>query len=489
HRTMPRVAAPMAILFLAGAAGAQSTGPAGAQTKAPALTQAVPPPAAPERSTAERVARFRAQVDSRQRRVVPLREALRIAAQKGPDVAAARAQAAVVGVSVERAYTAWKPDISASGTFDHTSAPQVFDASQLRAALGLGPPAAGTPRPPVIEIVGANTRLGNIQLSQPLFTPQGIFLPGIAKDAAIAADKGADEAREQVLLSVARSYLGLQGVEGLLDAARDAERVALRREEDAKARIAAGTDVEIALLRAQTDTAQARVQIAVLEGQRAGFLPLLEALTGEPIAPEPLAASSSLAQGAAEESAQPWENAYAVQSAIAQARVEQGSVKYDKFLWLPSVAGVARGNYNSNAGFAGTNTSYDLILNVTIPLYDRGTRYAHLHEDEARLRQAVANLAATRARARAAWEAVRANLISSEVTLDQAEAQARLAARAQEQVEASYKAGVATSLDLTDADNKKFAAASAAAQARATVEVRRAEIAAAEGRLFEDLAR
>src|SRR4051812_37642563 len=139
HRTMPRVAAPMAILFLAGAAGAQTTGPAGAQTKAPALTQAVPPPAAPEPSTAERVARFRAHGDSRHRRVVPLREALRIAAQKGPDVAAARAQAAVgrghrgvvplrealrieaqkgqdvaaagaqaavVGVSVERAYTA-----------------------------------------------------------------------------------------------------------------------------------------------------------------------------------------------------------------------------------------------------------------------------------------------------------------------------------------------------------------------------------------------
>ncbi|HVI23904.1 MAG TPA: hypothetical protein VM691_10490, partial [Myxococcales bacterium] len=133
---MPRVAALMAILFLAGAAGAQ--------TKAPALTQAVPPPAAPEPSTAERVARFRAQVDSRHRRVVPLREALRIAAQKGPDVAAARAQAAVVGVSVERAYTAWKPDISASGTFDHTSAPQVFDPSQLATALGLPPPPAGT---------------------------------------------------------------------------------------------------------------------------------------------------------------------------------------------------------------------------------------------------------------------------------------------------------------------------------------------------------
>jgi outer membrane protein TolC len=395
----------------------------------------------------------------------------------------------VVVVSVERAYTARNPDIAASGTFDHTSAPQVFDPAQLGAALGLPPPPSGAPRPSAVEILGANTRLGNVQIAQPLFTPQGIFLPRIAKDAAIAANRGADEAREQVLLSVARAYLGLQGVEGLLEAARDAERVALRREDDAKARIAAGTDVEIALLRAQTDTAQARVQIAVLEGQQAGLRALLEALAGEAIAPEPLAASASLTQGAADESAQPWENTYAVQSAIAQARVEQGAVKYDKFLWLPTVAGVARGNYNSNSGFAGTTTSYDLIVNVTIPLYDRGTRYAQLHEDQARLQQAAANLAATRARARAAWEAVRANLISSEVTLDQAESQARLAARAQEQVEASYKAGVATSLDLTDADNKKFAAASTAAQVRATVEVRRAEIAAAEGRLFEDLAR
>ena len=413
----------------------------------------------------------------RQRRVVSLKEALQLAAQKGPDVAAARAQADVVGVGVERAYTAWKPDLVATGTFDHTSAPQIFDPAKLGLA---GPP---------LEIVGANSRFGTVQLSQPLFTPQGLFLPGVAKNAADAASKGADEAREQVLLGVARAYLGLQSLEGLLDAARDAERVALRREEDAKSRIAAGTDVEIALLRAQTDTASARVQIATLEGQQASLLPTLEAFTGEAIAPQPLSSAPSLIPGPAEEATQPWERTYGVQSAIAQVRAAQGSVKYDDYLWLPSIAGVAKGNYNSNAGFAGTNTSYDLILNVSIPLYDRGIRYTQLHEDQARLRQGVANLAATRARARAAWEGARANLMSSEVTLTQANSQAMLAARAQEQVEASYRAGVATSLDLTDADNKKFAAASGAAQARATVEVRRAEVAAAEGRLFDDLGR
>ena len=432
----------LAIVFVAGAAGAQ--------------TQRLP---------------------QRHRRVVSLKEALQLAAQKGPEVAAARAQAEVVAAGVERAHTAWQPDLVATGSFDHTSAPQTFDPAKLGLS---GPP---------IEIVGANSRFGTIQLSQPLFTPQGLFLPGVAKDAAEAASRGADETREQVLLGVARAYLGLQSLEGLLDAARDAERVALRREEDAKARIAAGTDVEIALLRAQTDTASARVQIASLEGQQASLLPTLEAFTGEAIAPQPLSAAPSVISGPAEEATRPWERTYGVQSAIAQVRAAHGSVKYDDFLWLPSIAGVAKGNYNSNAGFAGTNTSYDLILNVSIPLYDRGVRYAQLHEEEARLRQGIANLAATRARARAAWEGARANLMASEATLAQAVSQAMLAARAQEQVESSYRAGVATSLDLTDADSKKFTAASTAAQARATVEVRRAEVAAAEGRLFDDLGR
>jgi outer membrane protein len=479
----PRAVVATAIRVLGGAALAQT---------APAMPSPLPvAPADPNAAQRENIERFRAQQASRQRRVVSLKEALQIAATKGPEVAAARAQASVVAVGIERAYTAWKPDISATGTFDHTSAPQTFDVGGFIGSIGpiygLGPPR--TSLPPPVTIVGTNSHFGTIEIAQPFFSPQGVFGPRVAKEAADAASKGADEAREQVLLDTARTYLGLQGVEGLLAAARDAERVALRREEDAKARIAAGTDVEIALLRAQTDTAQARVQIATLEGQRAGFLPLLEALTGEPIAAQPLSASTSLSPGASEEALQPWEHTYTVQSAVAQARTEQAAVKADNYLWLPTVAGVARGNYNSNAGFAGTNTSYDLILNVSIPLYDRGTRYAQLHEDEARLHQAIANLAATRARARAAWEAVRANLISSEVTLDQAEAQARLATRAQQQVEASYKAGVSTSLDLTDADNKRFSAASAAAQARATVEVRRAEIAAAEGRLFDDLAR
>src|SRR2546426_1343631 len=237
------------------------------------------------------------------RKPIPLREALQVAARQGPDVAAARAQAAITRVGVERAYTAWKPDLSATGTFDHTSAPQQFDPG----VFGLSGPK--------LTIVAPNSRYGTLQLSQPLLTPQGLFLPGIARSFAEAADRGADEAREQVLLNVARTYLSLQGVDGLLGAARDAEKVAVRREEDAKAQISAGTAVEINLLRAQSDTAAARAQIASLIGQRESLLPLLEALVGEPIAPLPLGQGGGDQQALgqpADEGTQPWERTFTV---------------------------------------------------------------------------------------------------------------------------------------------------------------------------------
>lgn len=417
-----------------------------------------------------------AQQGQPQRRTVTLREALRLAAKQGPEVAAARAQAALVGVSVERAWTAWQPDLVATGTYDHTDGIARVDFSAFKALL---PPGA----PLVTTIVGQNNEFATVQLSQPLLTPQGLFLPGIARHAAEAANRGADEAREQVLLNVARAYLGLQGLQGLLAAALDAERVALRREQDARLRISAGTAVEIDLLRAQTDTAQARSQIASLQGQQESLFPLLEALTAEAIAPAPAGRGEDFGSAASEQ-AQPWEQSFAVQSAAAAVRAAQGSVRLDSFLWMPTVAGVAKESYNSNGGFSGKNWVYDLSINVSIPLYDRGARYAARHEDDARLQQAVAQLTVARARARSTWIGARANLGAAEAVLAQAEAQAQLAARAQAQLDASARAGVATSLDLTDADNKRFGAESAAAQARAALEIRKAEVAAAEGRLY-----
>src|SRR5258708_17147903 len=60
-------------------------------------------------------------------RVASLREALDLAARQGPDVAAARAQAALTGGGGEKALNAWKPHLVASAQFDHTITPALRD--------------------------------------------------------------------------------------------------------------------------------------------------------------------------------------------------------------------------------------------------------------------------------------------------------------------------------------------------------------------------
>ncbi|HTO97732.1 MAG TPA: TolC family protein, partial [Myxococcales bacterium] len=227
----------------------------------------------------------------------------------------------------------------------------------------------------------------------------------------------------------------------------------------------------------------ARVQIANREGQKQTLLPLLEALTGEAVEPQPAKVFELPAMG--EESEQPWENAYSVRSAIALATAAQKSVKLDQFLWLPSASAAFRTGYNSNGGFADKNWTNDLIISISLPLYDRGGRYAQLAEDRARLAEAQAQLAAARARGRANWLAARANLVATSAVVQQTESQAQLAARTQVQVEASYRAGISTNLDLTAADQTKFEAQSSVAQARAELEIRKAELAASEGRLYQ----
>jgi len=440
----------LALLVATGLAGL--SGMAAAQSQEP--TGIAPPP----------------RVTGPQRRRATIREALQLTAKQGPDVAVARAQAAIVEASVKRAWTTWQPNIVATGTYDHTSAPSSIPAGSL------GPGSPG------VTLVATNSRYATFQVTQPFLTPQGLFLPGIANKNAEAADRNADENREQILLSTARTFLSLQGLEGLLEAARELEKVSLQREQDARARIAAGTEVEIALLRAQSDTAQARAQIANRQGQIDTLLPLLEALTGEAIEPEPARVIELPPLG--EETAQPWENAYAVKSAIAFADASRKSVTLAQFLWLPSVSGSFRENYTSNGGFAEKNWTNDLLLNISVPLYDSGIRYAQLAEDRARLAQAQAQLASVRARARASWLAARANLAATAAVVQQSEAQFQFASRTQVQVTASYRAGVSTSLDQQAADQQRFEAQSNVAQARAELEIRKAELAATVGMLY-----
>lgn len=430
------------------------------------------------------------------RRPVALKEALTLAERHNPDLAAARATAAQVAAKASLVYSSILPSLALSASYVYTTAPAVFDQSgqtDLLTALTtfstIPEPMKGqiltglAGAPAVTEIQAANSLFGSLVLQQVLFTPQLFLLPaaGEAKD---AAGQGALEAREQILLGVAKVYLGLEGLADLAVAAKDAEGIAQKRERDASAQVQLGTATDIAVLRAQQELAQARALLSTIAGQRVGLLMLLETMVGEPVRPLEKA-PTAFEVTPADEASQPWENTFAVKSAALALKSQERFNTFDRLSWLPTVVAQAKGSYNSNKGFVNTNWIFDGVLAAQWDLYDRGVRDVNRRENDAKTVEYRAKLDSARARARAAWYSAKTNLVAAQVTLEQAEATARLAARAQKQAEAAFQVGFSTGLEVSEIDSRRFQAASAAAQARAQLEVRKVELLAAEGRLAE----
>jgi outer membrane protein TolC len=241
---------------------------------------------------------------------------------------------------------------------------------------------------------------------------------------------------------------------------------------------------DLAVLRARSETAQARATLATLSGQRVALLALLEALVGTPVRPEDGSPTHVEVTASPEENL-PWERTYLVRSSTVGLTVQERFNTFDRLSWMPTVLAQGKGSYNSNKGFAATNFIFDGIIAAQWTLYDRGQRYAALHENDAKTAEARAKLEGQRAKAKATWIGAKTNLEAARVTLQEAEAQAALASRAQRQVESAFKAGFSTNLEVSDVDNKRFFAASAAANARAQLEIRKVELAAAEGRLAD----
>jgi len=427
-------------------------------------------------------------------RAVSLREALELASRHSPDLKAVRAQAEQVEAKAGLVYAAVLPEVNLTGSYVYTTAEAKFDVGQMIAGIipAVGP-VYGLPNPPnpaVLDqilanspsqtIVARNSGYGTLQLTQTLFTPQLLLLPS-ANHARDAARAGTGEAQEQVLLGTARLFLGIEGLAELEKAAREAESVALRRETEARSQLAVGMATELALLRAQADTAQARATLATLEGQRQSLLALLESITGEPV--QPADGATHVEFRPAPEADEPWNQVPVLRAQSSGLLAQEVVNGYDSLAWLPSLVAQGKVNFNTNKGFVGTNWTFDGIVAAQWTLFDRGVRSVTQRENLARTGQLRAQLEAARARARSTWLGARAQLATAQVALGQAESFALLAARGQRAAESAWKAGVGTSLEVSDLDSKRFLAASAAAQARAQLEIRKVELAAAEGRL------
>jgi outer membrane protein TolC len=170
--------------------------------------------------------------------------------------------------------------------------------------------------------------------------------------------------------------------------------------------------------------------------------------------------------------------------AAAQAQVEAADAQvrsaWARFLPQLSASGSA---FASDVAYpTGEREGWRATLDASWALYDGGLRYGKRREAEARRAQALAAAQGQRLQVKQEVADASRDLAVSRERFRLAEKQGALAADAQGTAQRSFEAGVASSLDVLDANDRRYAADVGLAEARARLATARAALDRAVGR-------
>lgn len=302
--------------------------------------------------------------------------------------------------------------------------------------------------------------------------------------ASVALSEGAAEQRGATVIdvyrSVARAYYQYLGAQALSRSAEESLKAAEANLQNVEARRGAGAATDLdrerataAAARAQQDVADAQLGVA-LSGRSLETLSGLSPTRGHELESDELRSEGDLEGWLSTAKNAPQQR---VARKLGEA-AEQSRKAADRAL-LPTLAASAQERFTNASGFSGRNASYTLQLVLSWRL-DYGTLAARDAQSAALEVQRVRVERTERAAEDAVFEAfqrVQAGLAKSLA----ARAQARAAERAADLSSERYTAGVATQLDVTQAQRDAFLASAAKIQADADLAFARASLRLAAG--------
>lgn len=409
-----------------------------------------------------------------------LAEALAELDRQGPTLRQARARADEAGALTRQAAAALLPGLVATGSYLRNRDEAVMDLGRL---LPPGSPLA----PPPVTIQPLESLSGTLSLRVPLLAPTAWFELGAAREAARGAASLAEAARLGLRASLAATaYLGAATEEAQAAAERAVESAA-RLAESAERRLQAGTAAPLDALRARTeqvrrqgDLVRARAEVErvrLAAGTLLGRDGPVRVLVGPPPERAVPAATPEEALAAEARAGRP-----EVAAAAAQASAAEGQVRAAWSRLAPQLSATGTAYAADVAYPTGAKDGWRVSLDLTWPLYDGGLRYGKRREAEARLAQARAAEEAQRlAVGQEARDAARDEAVAVERHRLAVE-QRRLAAEAAGTAERGYQAGVASSLDVVDANDRLYAAEVGLADAGARLAAARLALLKALGR-------
>jgi outer membrane protein TolC len=357
------------------------------------------------------------------------------------------------------------PSVTVGATYLRNSADARLDVSGLLAALGRPPPAGAALPNTVIQPLEQLSAQGSVRV--PLVVPSAWYEVRAARSGARAADAQAAAVRAQLRAGLAQAAHGARAAEEVVIASERALEIAAEHARSAERSVAAGVAAPLDALRAKTEQVRregdlvraraeldrARLALGILLGREAPVrVAVPDAVPAPGAGPDP---ADALAR-------RPEVRAQREQVDAAQAQVD---ATWARLAPQVSATGTA---FAANVPYpTGDKDGWRATVDLTWPLFDGGLR-------EARRRQARAQLAG----ARAAEEAQRLAVVQdvADSTRDVAVARERLrlattqralAADAAGSARRSFEAGVASSLDVIDANDRLYQADVGLADARA----------------------
>ncbi len=398
-------------------------------------------------------------------RTLTLQQALEELDARSLTVAQARARADEARAIVRQANAALVPSLVAGGSYYRNSAEAKIALGQLFALLHL--PESGIPAETIIQPIQALTATGSLRV--PLFAGNAYSDIAAARKAAGAAEISVDSARLQVRAALQNAGWSSQAAEEVVKASERAVKNARDLAESAARALEAGTGAPLAkqqseteLVRREADLVRAKAELdrsRLILGVLLGRAELVRVQMPELSAPESVSAEDLVQEGL---SRRPEIKAQQLASEAADRRVDSAFWKVAPTL----SAGLSA--FASSVPFpTGDNLGWQASVNLSWALYDGGFRYGQQRQAEA---QVAANRAALDAQRVDVEQQARDAARDLEVAKERLRLvvrQQQLASEAAATARRSYEAGLASYLEVVDANDQIYLSDIALADARA----------------------
>lgn len=415
--------------------------------------------------------------------VFTLEEALQELDAQNLTLAQARRRADEADAAVGQVRAQLVPTLSLAGSYVRNSDDAVVSLGDLLKQLT--PP--GEPIPPApadLVIQPLEVLSGSATLRVPLVAPTAWFDVAAARQSSRAAGASADAVRQALRAGLAQAGWGALAAEERVGASERAVEAASEFARTARRKLEAGSAEALSVTRAETELVKRESDLAQARAERDRSRLALGILLGraEPIRiamPSPRPAEPVAVEAVAAEAlrVRPEMGARAADIRAAEHRLDSSRWRFAPQL---SATGTA---FVSDQPFAtGEQEGWRATIDLTWTLFDGGLRSGKRREAEAKLAGARAGQAEQRLQVIQEVEDASRDVRVAQERFRLAERQRALAEDSASSAERGYEAGVASSLDVVDANDRLYQAELGLAEAHARLGIALVALERASGR-------